>query len=438
MKDAIVEYLDYSEKEKKEIWGKSTFIFDTNVLLNLYRYTKKTRDEFLAILEAKENELWIPYQVMKEFGRNRKGLIYEIKDKYDGSLNNVMETIKESAKNTFIRGEIQSDFSSLEEHVNKWISSFKKENPIIQNPSQDEILDKLSALYTGKINGYPKQIDNLLEKCKERIEESRPPGLRDVDKADIKEHKWKNDGTLGYGDILIWFEILEYAKEKKTNIVFVTDDRKDDWWWKEKGRTLGILPPLKKEFISETKMNILFYGFEQFLNIYAKLENTKVSKDFVDEVKDISNHYDDMIELFAGNFDSRDPQIGNGKSHYYSKLGILPLDLLEYGMLIDMLRIGDMPEIYERKLLEAINNLRKINNLLESYNNYLLAEKLSPSGHVGRIIGKLKNLLTLQKRAPSFDENLLERIYLESSFAKEKLLLHMERIKIINKNYYKY
>lgn len=49
MRNAIREYIELSETEKKALWDNATFVFDTNVFLNLYRYSKKTRD---ALLEA--------------------------------------------------------------------------------------------------------------------------------------------------------------------------------------------------------------------------------------------------------------------------------------------------------------------------------------------------------------------------------------------------
>jgi len=42
MKKTFSEYNFLTEKEIKEIWENSIFIFDTNVLLNLYRYSNKT------------------------------------------------------------------------------------------------------------------------------------------------------------------------------------------------------------------------------------------------------------------------------------------------------------------------------------------------------------------------------------------------------------
>ena len=37
MKTAIWEYIIPSEREKENLWNNCTFVFDTNVLLNLYR-----------------------------------------------------------------------------------------------------------------------------------------------------------------------------------------------------------------------------------------------------------------------------------------------------------------------------------------------------------------------------------------------------------------
>ena len=63
MKKAIYEYIELSKQEKENLWESATFVFDTNVLLNLYRYTSKTRDSlFQAIAELKDR-IWMPHHV---------------------------------------------------------------------------------------------------------------------------------------------------------------------------------------------------------------------------------------------------------------------------------------------------------------------------------------------------------------------------------------
>jgi hypothetical protein len=44
-------------------------VVDTNALLNLYRYTERTRDDLFRVLESLGTRLWIPHQVMLEFWR---------------------------------------------------------------------------------------------------------------------------------------------------------------------------------------------------------------------------------------------------------------------------------------------------------------------------------------------------------------------------------
>ncbi len=41
MKKAIQEYIELKDIEKEALWNEAFFVFDTNVFLNLYRYSKK-------------------------------------------------------------------------------------------------------------------------------------------------------------------------------------------------------------------------------------------------------------------------------------------------------------------------------------------------------------------------------------------------------------
>jgi len=53
MKNMFKQYdYNFTEQEYRHIWENSLFIFDTNILLNLYRYQDSSRDEFIKILES--------------------------------------------------------------------------------------------------------------------------------------------------------------------------------------------------------------------------------------------------------------------------------------------------------------------------------------------------------------------------------------------------
>ena len=82
MRTTIWEYLIPSPEKKEELWNRCTFVFDTNVLLNLYRYTANTRDTLLAALDDLKDRVWLPHQVAYEYAKNRFDVIYETIEKY--------------------------------------------------------------------------------------------------------------------------------------------------------------------------------------------------------------------------------------------------------------------------------------------------------------------------------------------------------------------
>lgn len=82
MRATIWEYLVPSPEEKEALWNNCVFVFDTNVLLNLYRYTSITRDTLLAAFDDLKERVWLPHQVAYEFGKDRCDVIYETVEKY--------------------------------------------------------------------------------------------------------------------------------------------------------------------------------------------------------------------------------------------------------------------------------------------------------------------------------------------------------------------
>src|SRR5687768_480826 len=95
MKNVFPGYYSLSEKELKKLWKECTFIVDTNVLLNLYRYQKETSDELLKVLRKLSDRLWIPFQVGLEYQENRLNVINEQVDMY----HRVMDVLDKTKEN---------------------------------------------------------------------------------------------------------------------------------------------------------------------------------------------------------------------------------------------------------------------------------------------------------------------------------------------------
>src|SRR5699024_5390026 len=75
-------YNIYEKKDISSIWKDKAilFDFDTNVLLNLYKYDEKTRNDFINVIKSVEDRIWIPFHVGLEYHRNR---MIKIKERQD-------------------------------------------------------------------------------------------------------------------------------------------------------------------------------------------------------------------------------------------------------------------------------------------------------------------------------------------------------------------
>jgi len=99
-------------------------------------------------------------------------------------------------------------------------------------------------------------------RAEQRIQLSVPPGYEDAGKK-------KNFHR--YGDVLIWFQLLDYGKVHKKPIMFVTSDAKTDWWLERSGKTIGPRPELAQEMHTVAGVAFHMYSPDRFLE-YAQLE----------------------------------------------------------------------------------------------------------------------------------------------------------------------
>src|ERR1700736_803801 len=96
MRDLFPGFYNRTEEELSKLWQEGIFVFDANMLLNVYRYTQKTRNRYFEILELlrKRNQLWIPYQAAHEYQDRRLDVIQGQLDAYTNVFNVLQTTIQ--------------------------------------------------------------------------------------------------------------------------------------------------------------------------------------------------------------------------------------------------------------------------------------------------------------------------------------------------------
>ena len=108
----------------------------------------------------------------------------------------------------------------------------------------DPILEQLEEILAGRVTSPlpPEEWAECVAEANRRIEAEEPPGYMDAD---------KQDGDLpegGAGDYLVWYEATRYAKEQDRDLLIVTRDQKEDWWWRQQADFIGPRPELTLEY----------------------------------------------------------------------------------------------------------------------------------------------------------------------------------------------
>ena len=280
MRNAIKEFIEPSDYEKHNLWENAIFVFDTNVLLNLYRYSAKTRNSLLDAFESFKDRIWIPYQVAYEYMNKRCEVIYETVQRYE-QFKKEIDAFTSKAIETLRLTQSDEEVSELKRYLFKWLDSNKDRNLLVLSAEQDEILNKILTIFEGRV-GEKISDDELMaikEEGKTRYEKSIPPGYKDD-----KKKKDKEDDNNAYGDLIIWKQIIKYAKATSRGIIYVTHDQKEDWWNIVKGKTIGPRIELRKEFVTETQQEFHMYSMHSFISTYNKMNNNLIDKSAVEEV----------------------------------------------------------------------------------------------------------------------------------------------------------
>ncbi len=294
MKKKLSEFYPIDEKVITKIWESAIFVFDTNTLLHLYRYSKNTRNDFMQVLLNIKNSLWIPYQVALEFHQNRLNVIRESQKKYK-ALDVVLGDVQDIIKNSHNYGQYDDVLpiyklvlKSVKHYANK-LERMKKEVSDFDFRN-DKILDFITELYENKVGDEQteEELEEIYKEGKKRYENLIPPGYKDKKEKDTNRHI--------YGDLIIWKELIKEAKSANKDIIFITADTKEDWWLIFNGKTISPRSELVKEF-SQTKRTILFYTPQNFLKWYKEKQNNNIQDSSINEVGEIQNQSYSLFDL---------------------------------------------------------------------------------------------------------------------------------------------
>lgn len=320
--DEFYIYMSPSGDSLKKLWSESIFVFDTSALLYFYYFSESSRTEiYQKTLNPIKNRLWIPQHALYEYKKNRENTILKpIKEKYEpsfslniksisksisdieGKLLNFKDLTKKNDIHPYIEGDINEkflnnflDFKTQFEGYEKSVTTeFKqRKNEISSLLENDDVYRYITTNFKiGNEYTFRNIMDLIQQEGEIRYRNQIPPGYDD-EKNKI--------GTQKYGDLIIWKQILSYAKEQKKSMIYITNDTKPDWCYKVKHDSeIRISKPreeLIKEFFDYTNSRFWMYTFNQFLYIHKEIFNTAINQEVLDEATLVVSNDEQKYDL---------------------------------------------------------------------------------------------------------------------------------------------
>lgn len=249
-------------------------VLDTNVLLIPYTLRSEDVVEIEKVYESlsKRDQLLLPEHVAREFAANKDKKLSELyKTVCDRNIS--ILKIPEAAilKGTNEFKELEQQREQLESVAKSYNFSVKKlANKIKDWSSNDPVVQMYSKYFNGTtIVGHDKDDEYITRELERRNTHKIAPGFKDSGKE-----------ANSAGDLIVWLTILCIGEKYKKDLIFVSEDRKPDWWNQSNGSAFSpkfeLLTEYKKAS-SGKEINLLI--FSEFLEAF------NVSENIIEDVK---------------------------------------------------------------------------------------------------------------------------------------------------------
>lgn len=251
--DEFVGFKITSSEEFDTALREAVVAIDANVLLDLYRFRPQTSQDLIKTLKSLDDRLVVPHQALREFWRHRQ--------RSQGSPNSATKAATDAlaksgrsmcdALATWAKavGVDDNELSDLTARVNDFLDALKGElQQVLQDAGAeragDPILEQLEKLLAGRVTAPldHEEWTECVAEANRRIEAEEPPGYKDADKQD------SDSPEGGAGDYLVWYQAIRYGKEQDRDLIIVTRDEKEDWWWRQQSEFIGPRPELTLEY----------------------------------------------------------------------------------------------------------------------------------------------------------------------------------------------
>ena len=270
-------------------------VLDTNSLLLPYQIGNTELASIVQVYESLVNRgrLTIPGHVIREYVANRPEEISKIYGDLKNRKTSYLTGTSTKLLNSYPFLDFMNEFKALKEletEIDKTVKEFRHK----YNEKADALLGKIKdfifndpvaasyeSLFEEEIIFDPEFDDEFLKKDAEwRKKYSIPPGYKD-------NRETRTEKQNPNGDLIIWHTILKLGKERNKDLIFVTSEKKADWWHKRPGGDGETLYP-RFELVDEFRRASGGHSFH-IINLAELLRLFEIDFEIVEKVQRTEN-----------------------------------------------------------------------------------------------------------------------------------------------------
>ncbi|MDG2968397.1 PIN domain-containing protein [Pseudomonas extremaustralis] len=291
MKDVFSSYFAENDERREKLWKECFFVFDTNVLTSIYKRSDDARDALYKVIQSLDERLWIPYQVIFELLGNRASIAHAQAGFYSAAIEElkvVLDNFDSATRHPFLSENLHNDFFKVSSEV---IAELEVKRDFHDaRMIKDDVKSALANMLSGKVGSRysDEQLSKIVKEGEARYANKIPPGFEDINKH--KGSQVFSDVCKRFGDLIIWKQVIEKAKELNKPVIMVTGEQKNDWWDRHGGKTIGPLPLLIQEFNDEVGQDFYLYSHHHFLDLANKYLEQDTSSEVIQEVRDAARN----------------------------------------------------------------------------------------------------------------------------------------------------
>lgn len=294
----------------REAFETGLIVLDTNVLLNVLRYSPAAREELLQVLGTISDRCFIPHQVAVEYNRNRVKVVADRQKELEDaaveidSIRSKVQTVVNSLRNR--RTLAAADIRQLDDSVATFFSALQRASddaadlydlePDKMVGSKDHWTEQLERVLAGRVGEKPSDevLAQDVTEANRRRAEKLAPGFKD-------------DGP---GDYLWWAEALRNSELTNRPLVVVSDDAaKGDWRFEERGIATGPQPNLVEDIRTAGGSDLVLLTTRDLLTLVAAITPSSVSAETIEESEKVlvarqsvwtEDAYVELLDALAG------------------------------------------------------------------------------------------------------------------------------------------